>query len=85
MGYKPLFLFLFFRLWRLGSGFGITFRIGVIPPIPFQVTHSINLSGMFYLPNGVCVATDLLQSGLKCTVDIVIPLLERLGIGILIS
>ena len=38
---------------------------------------------MLILPHGVRVATDLPQNGLKCAVDIVIPLLEHHGVGIL--
>jgi len=71
----------FLRLLRLGSGFGFALGSGVMPPISFEVTHSIALFGMLYLPHGVCVATDLPQNEISA-VDIVIPLLERLGIGI---
>jgi len=45
-------LFLFPRLLRLGSGFDIAYGIGVMPPILFEVTLSITLAGMFYLPHG---------------------------------
>jgi len=53
-------------------------------PLPLEVTHSITLVGMFHLPHGVYVATDLRfsQNGLKCSVEIVIPL-ENFGISIL--
>jgi len=57
-----------------------------MPPLPLEVTLFITLVtvGIFYLPHGVCVATDLRpsQNGFKCSVEIVIPL-EPLGIGIL--